>query len=138
MGLVLALQLQREEDGHAMRGLIPLPSQVERFVRLPSGGPGWPIRFVALETMVALLLDRVFPGFNVTGDGLFRLIRDTDVEFEEEAEDLVRSYESALKRRRVGSVIHLAVDAEMPDELVSMVADSLGVVRGTRFSCSAA
>jgi len=133
MGLVMALQLQREEDGHPMRGLIPLPSQVERFVRLPAGGPGWPIRFVALETMVALFLDRVFPGFNVVGDGLFRLIRDTDVEFEEEAEDLVRSYESALKRRRVGSVIHLAVDAEMPEQLVSMVADSLGVVRDEIF-----
>jgi polyphosphate kinase len=129
MGLVLALQLQREDDGHPMRGLIPLPSQVERFVRLPSGGPDWPIRFVMLETLVSLFLDRVFPGFSVVGQGLFRLIRDTDVEFEEEAEDLVRSYESALKRRRVGSVIHLAVDSMMPEELVSMVADSLGAAR---------
>ena len=133
MGLVLVLQLQREEDGHPMRGLIPLPSQVDRFVRMPSGGPDWPIRFVMLETLVGLFLDRVFPGFNVVGQGLFRLIRDTDVEFEEEAEDLVRSYESALKRRRVGSVIHLAVDAEMPEDLVSMVADSLGVVRDEIF-----
>jgi polyphosphate kinase len=133
MGLVLVLQLQREEDGHPMRGLIPLPSQVERFVRMPSGGPDWPIRFVMLETLVGLFLDRVFPGFNVVGHGLFRLIRDTDVEFEEEAEDLVRSYESALKRRRVGSVIHLAVDSTMPDELVSMVADSLGAARDEIF-----
>jgi polyphosphate kinase len=133
MGLVLVLQLQREEDGHPMRGLIPLPSQVDRFVRMPSGGPDWPIRFVMLETLVGLFLERVFPGFSVVGQGLFRLIRDTDVEFEEEAEDLVRSYESALKRRRVGSVIHLAVDAEMPEDLVTMVADSLGVVRDEIF-----
>jgi polyphosphate kinase len=133
MGLVLVLQLQREEDGHPMRGLIPLPSQVERFVRMPSGGPDWPIRFVMLETLVGLFLDRVFPGFNVVGHGLFRLIRDTDVEFEEEAEDLVRSYESALKLRRVGTVIHLAVDSTMPDELVSMVADSLGAARDEIF-----
>jgi polyphosphate kinase len=125
MGLVMALQLQREEDGQHMRGLIPLPVQVDRFIRLPSGGPGEPIRFLMLEDLVRLFLDQVFPGFAVIGHGLFRLIRDTDVEFEEEAEDLVRSYETALKRRRRGSVIHLAVDSLMPDELVSLVADSL-------------
>jgi len=131
MGLVMALQLQREEDGQPMRGLIPLPTQIERFVRLPA--TGGPIRFVALETLVTLFLDRVFPGFFVAGQGLFRLIRDTDVEFEEEAEDLVRSYETALKRRRVGTVIHLAVDAVMPDELVALVADNLDAERSEIF-----
>jgi polyphosphate kinase len=99
--------------------------QVDRFIRLPSGGPDQPIRFLMLEDLVRLFLDRVFPGFSVVGHGLFRLIRDTDVEFEEEAEDLVRSYETALKRRRRGSVIHLAVDSLMPEELVALVADSL-------------
>jgi polyphosphate kinase len=125
MGLVMALQLQREDDGQHMRGLIPLPSQVDRFVRLPATAPGEPIRFLMLEDVVRLFMDQVFPGFSIVGHGLFRLIRDTDVEFEEEAEDLVRSYETALKRRRRGSVIHLEVDSLMPDELVSLVADSL-------------
>ncbi len=125
MGLVMALQLQREDDGQHMRGLIPLPSQVDRFIRLPSAGPDQPIRFLMLEDLVRLFLDQVFPGFSVIGHGLFRLIRDTDVEFEEEAEDLVRSYETALKRRRRGSVIHLEVDSLMPEELVNLVADSL-------------
>jgi polyphosphate kinase len=129
MGLVMALQLQRDEDGYNMRGLIPLPGQVDRFIRLPAAEGGGPIRFVMLETLVGLFLSRLFPGFYVAGQGLFRLIRDTDVEFEEEAEDLVRSYESALKRRRVGSVIHLAVDSLMPDEIVALVADSLGAKR---------
>ena len=133
MGLVMALQLQREDDGQHMRGLLPLPSQVERFVRLP-GLVGGPVRFLALETLVTLFLDQVFPGFLVTGQGLFRLIRDTDVEFEEEAEDLVRSYESALKRRRVGTVIHLAVDSRMPEELVAMVADNVGAERAEIFA----
>jgi polyphosphate kinase len=131
MGLVMALHLTRAEDGLNMRGLIPLPGLVERFVRLPASGGT--IRFVTLEALVTLFLDRVFPGFFVAGQGLFRLIRDTDVEFEEEAEDLVRSYETALKRRRIGSVIHLAVDAVMPEELVALVADNLSAERSEIF-----
>ncbi|HTB46815.1 MAG TPA: RNA degradosome polyphosphate kinase [Acetobacteraceae bacterium] len=127
MGLVMALLLLREEDGLAMRALMPLPSQVDRFVRLPPA-PARPdtIRFIMLEDLVVLFLDRLFPGFRVTGQGMFRLVRDTDVEFEEEAEDLVRSYETALKRRRRGVAIHLGVDAGMPEELRSFVADQLG------------
>ncbi|MBN8898465.1 MAG: polyphosphate kinase 1, partial [Rhodospirillales bacterium] len=124
MGLVLALMLLREEDGQSMRGLLPLPSQVERFVRLRPA-PDGSIRFILLEDLVLMFLDRVFPGFRVIGQGLFRLIRDTDVEFEEEAEDLVRSYETALKRRRRGLVIHLSLASDMPDDLRELVADEL-------------
>ncbi|HEY3848853.1 MAG TPA: RNA degradosome polyphosphate kinase [Acetobacteraceae bacterium] len=127
MGLVMALLLLREEDGQGMRALMPLPSQVDRFVRLPlHPDHSDTIRFIMLEDLVVLFLDRMFPGFRVTGHGLFRLIRDTDVEFEEEAEDLVRSYETALKRRRRGVPIHLGVDAGMPQELRAFVADQLG------------
>ena len=125
MGLVMALLMLREEDGQSMRALLPLPSQVDRFVRLP-GAIGAPIRFVILDDLVGLFLDRLFPGFRVTGQGKFRLIRDTDVEFEEEAEDLVRSYETALKRRRRGVAIHLGIDANMPDELRALVAAETG------------
>src|ERR1700733_9496477 len=125
MGLVIALLLVREEDGQGMRALIPLPSQVERFVRLP-GATGDPIHFVLLDDVVTLFLDRLFPGFRIGGQGTFRLIRDTDVEFEEEAEDLVRSYETALKRRRRGVAIHLAMDARMPNELRAFVVAELG------------
>jgi len=125
MGLVIALLLLREEDGQMMRALLPLPSQVERFVRLP-GTINEPIRFVFLDDLVNLFLDRLFPGFRLTGHGTFRLIRDTDVEFEEEAEDLVRSYETALKRRRRGVAIHLGMDARMPEELRAFVAAELG------------
>jgi polyphosphate kinase len=124
-GLVLALLLVREDDGLGMRGLLPLSSQVERFIRLPSGEEGAPIRFILLEDIVVLFLHRVFPGFRLSAHGMFRLIRDTDVEFEEEAEDLVRSYESALKRRRRGVVIHLEVAEGMPAELRDLVADEL-------------
>jgi polyphosphate kinase len=129
MGLVIALRLVMAEDHTRMNALIPLPSQVDRFIRLPAAGaPAGgraTIRFVMLETLVELFLGRVFPGFRVTGQGMFRLIRDTDVEFEEEAEDLVRSYETALKRRRRGVVIHMSVDAHMPEALRALVADEL-------------
>jgi polyphosphate kinase len=132
MGLVMVLRLARDDDGSFMRALVPLPSLIERFIRLPSQGPGEgpagstaPIRFIMLEQLVALFLDRIFPGFRVTGEGMFRLIRDTDVEFEEEAEDLVRSYETALKRRRRGVAIHLSVNTGMPADLRELVIDEL-------------
>jgi polyphosphate kinase len=124
-GLVMALRLVREEDQHNMHALIPLPAQLERFIRLPAGEGEGPIRFVALETLITLFLDHLFPGFQMVGHGLFRLIRDTDVEIEEEAEDLVRMYETALKRRRRGVAIHLAIEASMPDDLRDMVVDEL-------------
>ncbi len=139
MGLCLVLSLLRDEDDrHAMTGLIMLPSQVERFVRLPPrgdadghggdrGGDRGEDRFLVLEELIKLFLDRLFPGFHIGGNGVFRVIRDTDVEFEEEAEDLVRSYESALKRRRRGVVIHLDVDGDMPAELTELVADEFDV-----------
>ena len=127
MGLVMALLLERTEDHQGMRAMLPLPAQVERFIRLPAvDGKGHPrIRFILLEDLVLMFLDRVFPGFTLNGGGLFRLIRDTDIEIEEEAEDLVRSYETALKRRRRGVVIHLHLDPAMPEALRTLVADEL-------------
>jgi polyphosphate kinase len=123
-GLVMALLLARQDDGLTMHGLLPLPSQVERFIRLPDE-PGAPTRFVVLEDLIVLFLDRVFPGFRLSGQGLFRLIRDTDVEFDEEAEDLVRSYESALKRRRRGVAIHLDLNDTLPPDLRELVVGEL-------------
>jgi polyphosphate kinase len=127
MGLVMVLKLHRDEDQHGMDALIPLPALIERFVRLPTQADSATIRFVLLEDLVGLFLGRLFPGFRAVGRGLFRLIRDTGVEFEEEAEDLVRSYETALKRRRRGVAIHLSVDADMPDDLRALVIDELDV-----------
>jgi polyphosphate kinase len=127
MGLVMVLKLHRAADSGTMQALIPLPPMIERFIRLPAGADRTRVRFLLLEDLVTLCLNHLFPGYTVRGRGMFRLIRDTGVEFEEEAEDLVRSYESALKRRRRGVAIHLAVDAAMPDDLRVMVIDALGV-----------
>ncbi len=127
MGLVRVLKLHRQQDGHTMNALIPLPGLIDRFIRLPAQASGSPIRFVLLEDLVSLFMGRLFPGFHTVAQGMFRLIRDTGVEFEEEAEDLVRSYETALKRRRRGTAIHLSVDAAMPDDLRALVLDELDV-----------
>jgi polyphosphate kinase len=133
LALCMTLKLVREEDGGTMRALISLPPQVERFIRLPER-EGAGIRFVALEDVVSLNLHHLFPGFIVAERGMFRLIRDTDVEFEEEAEDLVRSYETALKRRRRGRAIRLVVDARMPPDMLDFVAEELDADRAAVFT----
>lgn len=132
LALCMVLKLVREEDGGTMRALVTLPPQVDRFIRLPPSPEGG-VRFAVLEDVVALNLHHLFPGFIPVERGLFRLIRDTDVEFEEEAEDLVRSYETALKRRRRGRAIRLAVDARMPSDLIDFVAEELDADRAAVF-----
>ncbi len=122
-GFVLAAELRNRADDNVMRALLPIPQQLERFVRLP----GTVTRFMTLENILAHFLPRLFPGYEVLGDGLFRIIRDSDLEIEEEAEDLVRVFESALKRRRRGSVIRMEVDAKSPRSLIEFIADQLDV-----------
>ena len=134
LALCMLLKLVREEDAGTMRALIPLPPQIDRFVRLPAlDAADRTIRFVLLEDLITLFLGQLFPGFVPADQGLFRIIRDTDVEFEEEAEDLVRSYESALKRRRRGRAIQLSVSAETDADMVDFVAEELDSERAGVF-----
>ncbi len=123
LGFALVLELSSPTEGRGLRALLPLPALLARFIRLP----GAEIRFLPLEDLVSLYLDRLFPGFEVVGIGQFRIIRDSEMEIEEEAEDLVRLFESALKRRRRGNVIRLKVNAAMPENLLAFVTDELNV-----------
>jgi polyphosphate kinase len=129
LGFSLALKLARVRDGRVVMAMLPVPSQLQRFVRLPGPAKGAGkvkhARFVPLEEVIEMHLHELFPGHTVKGSGQFRVIRDSDVEIEEEAEDLVLMFESLLKRRRRGSVIQMMCTASMPDDLRHFIAGHL-------------
>lgn len=125
LGFSMGLQLDSVNGREPMTALLRLPPALDRFVRLPDEKNA--IRYITLEDVVGLFIHRLYPGYTVRGSGTFRIIRDSDIEVEEEAEDLVRFFESALKRRRRGSVIRIETYSEMPQSLRQFVVHELGV-----------
>ena len=124
-GFCLALQLERLSDHRPLLALLPIPQQVRRFIPLP-GKPGEQ-RFIPLEELLLLHLNWLFPGYQAVGHCAFRVLRDSDLEVEDEAEDLVREFETALKRRRRGQVIRMKITANAPEALRLLVMHELGV-----------
>jgi polyphosphate kinase len=125
LGFTIAATLTRKRDGKPVNVLLPVPAQLQRFIRLPSTDRT--ARFLPLEKLIEMNLERLFPGHLVTGSGMFRVVRDSDIELEEEAEDLMLVFETLLKRRRRGSVMHMKCAASMPDELRSFIAGHLNL-----------
>ena len=133
-GFTLGLELVRDGSLRTMHALLPIPPQLDRFIRLPSDdGSKGSIRFIRLETVVGIFVSRLFPGYRVRSQGAFRIVRDSDIEVQEEAEDLVRLFESALKRRKRGSVIRLEMEATMPSRLQRFVMQELKVTERESF-----
>ena len=127
LGFSLALKMHRKSDNKTFYALLPMPTQVARFWELPPSKARRRAqrRFVAMESFLILFLDKLFPGCKLLGSGLFRIIRDSDVEIEEEAEDLVREFEARLKRRRLGDVVRIEIHASMPDDIREFILEGL-------------
>ncbi|ULB08700.1 RNA degradosome polyphosphate kinase [Cereibacter azotoformans] len=124
-GFTLGLELERMSDRRPLQALLPIPQQIARFVELPAK-PG-EHRFLPLEELLLLHLGMLFPGYAERGHCAFRVLRDSDLEVEDEAEDLVREFETALKRRRRGEVIRMKISAGAPKELHALIMEELGV-----------
>src|SRR5215212_8391304 len=120
-GFSLIFDLRRQGSGVPIRELLMVPATLPRFIRLP--GPE--ARYIAVETLIRRNIGALFPGFDLIGGGAFRIIRDSDIEIQEESEDLVRYFRSAIKRRRRGRVIRLEFAADSPPNLEAMVREGL-------------
>ncbi len=129
LGFAIALKLRRAADGRVLNALIPVPSQVTRFidvtpahkVKPTDAGAYAPRRFITLEHAIMLFLEELFPGYSVEAQGAFRVVRDSDIEIQEEAEDLVREFEARLKERRLGDIVRLKIEASMPEDLRAFI-----------------
>ncbi|MGX9349666.1 RNA degradosome polyphosphate kinase [Shimia sp. W99] len=124
-GYSLALQLERNKDKRALQALLPIPHQIDRFIFLPA--PEGTTRALPLEELLLLHLDSLFPGYKAKGHCAFRVLRDSDLEVEDEAEDLVREFEVALKRRRRGEVVRMKISTDAPKSLKALIMDELHV-----------
>lgn len=125
LGFSIAISLREIVGDLTLVGLVPLPAFVKRFIQLPKDKAS-AVRFVALENVIGLFLHKLFPGFEATERCLFRIVRDSDIEIEEEAEDLIREFEVMLKQRRRGRIVRIRVQHDSPASLRDFVVREIG------------
>lgn len=126
LGFSLMVELKRNSDDETLLVLVPIPSQTKRFIRLPDKQSG--IRFISLENIISFFIKLIFPNYQLVSEGVFRVIRDSELEVEEKAEDLVMVFESALKKRRRGDVVRLEINKAMPKNLSSFIFRNLNIL----------
>ena len=132
-GLTLAIEMD-SADAKRMNGLVPIPAQLDRFIRLPVADPSrGTIRFMRVESVIAMFIAELYPTFQIKAHGVCRVLRDSDIELQEDAEDLTRAYETQLKRRRRGNVIRLEIEERMPVGLRKFVIEELEVGESSVF-----
>jgi polyphosphate kinase len=127
LGIGALFDLTRIEDGSHLVEMVLIPSAIPRFVRIPPEEAGGEPIWIAVERVVTRYAPLLFPGFRVKGDGVFRVLRDSDIEIEEEAEDLVRYFRSAIQRRRRGKVIMLELDETFDPNAEQLLREQLGL-----------
>ena len=125
LGFSIAIDLVSNSGGEGHVGIVPLPAFVRRFIRLPKSAKGH-LRFIALEDVIGLFLPTLFPGFKEAGRCLFRIVRDSDIEIEEESEDLIREFEVLLKQRRRGRIVRLRMQSSAPERLREFITREIG------------
>ena len=134
LGFTLAFELVRNGSTQSMTALVRVPANLDRFVTLPSNlTTENRIEVVTIDTLINLFIDKMFPGYEVAGAGAFRIIRDSEIEIDDEAADLVVEFESALRQRRRGQVIRLEIAKKMPRALRRYISEQLGVSAGDTF-----
>ncbi|MBT5384088.1 MAG: RNA degradosome polyphosphate kinase [Kordiimonadaceae bacterium] len=126
LGFSLMVELKRNSDDETLLVLVPIPSQIKRFIRLPDKQSD--IRFISLENIISFFIKLIFPNYQLVSEGVFRVIRDSELEVEEKAEDLVMVFESALKKRRRGDVVRLEINKAMPKNLSSFIFRNLNIL----------
>jgi polyphosphate kinase len=131
-GMGLLFTLTRDADHEPLIEMVLIPSALPRFVRVPDGimganGSGGGVLYISIARLIQRYAEALFPGFTIQGDGLFRVLRDSDIEIEEEAEDLVRTFRSAIQRRRRGQVIQLEIEEDFDPKAESLLLEQLGI-----------
>lgn len=125
LGFAVAFELSPTSSGQEpMVGLVPMPAFSSRFIRLPDRKSGV-MRFVRLESVIAKYQEELFPGFKASGHCVFRIVRDSDIEIEEEAEDLIAEFEILLKQRRRGRIVRIHFDIDAPERLRNFITREL-------------